>query len=213
MCKINLLLNTEINSLWTRVTLLLLFKAAPFYSGTEMHNDLKAESNSVKAEGINTIVPTKLSTCCDLSAVTNPWQIIHCSSSTMNCLKCLNYLYFNLCLKITVVSLYSCAQTQLTFLSLKHTHAYTKANQQHKHMHTQKQRKKARVTGSRGRMIEVCSCLSSELFQAAALSEHARDEVSQGGERAVITGRLEGHSIRQIALRRVRHTHTGPVGV
>lgn len=56
-------------------------------------------------------------------------------------------------------------------------------------------------------MIEVCSCLSSELFQAAALSEHAPDEVSQDREKAVITGRLEGCSIRQIALRRVRHTH------
>lgn len=62
-------------------------------------------------------------------------------------------------------------------------------------------------------MIEVCSCLSSELFQAAALSEHAPDEVSQDGEKAVITGRLEGCSIRQIAVRCVRHTHTAPVGV
>ncbi|TKS77551.1 Glucagon-1 Glucagon I [Collichthys lucidus] len=74
-------------------------------------------------------------------------------------------------------------------------------------MHTQKQRQKARVTGSSSRMIEVCACLSSELFRAAALSEHAPDEVSQGGEKAVITGRLEGWSIRQTALRGVRHTH------
>lgn len=74
-------------------------------------------------------------------------------------------------------------------------------------MHTQKQRKKARVTGSSSRTIEVCACLSSELFQAAALSEHAPDELSQGRERAVITGRLEGRSIRQTALRGVRHTH------
>lgn len=84
---------------------------------------------------------------------------------------------------------------------------FTKTNQQHTSMHTQKQRQKARVTGSSSRMIEVCTCLSSELFQAAALSEHALDEVSQGGERAVITGRLEGRSIRQTALRGVIHTH------
>lgn len=56
-------------------------------------------------------------------------------------------------------------------------------------------------------MIEVFACLSSELFQAVALSEHAPDEVSQGGERAVITGRLEGRSITQTALRGVRHTY------
>lgn len=63
------------------------------------------------------------------------------------------------------------------------------------------------MTGSSSKLIEVCACLSSELFQAAALSEHAPDEVSQGRERAVITGRLEGRSIRQTALRGVRHTH------
>lgn len=60
-------------------------------------------------------------------------------------------------------------------------------------------------------MIEVYVCLSSELFQAAVLSEHAPDKVSQGGERAVITGRLEGRSITQTVLRGVRHAHTGPV--
>lgn len=77
-----------------------------------------------------------------------------------------------------------------------------------KQFQTEQQRKKARVTGSSSRMIEVCACLSSELFQAAALSEHAPDEVSQGREKAVITGRLEGCSIRQIADRScVRHTH------
>lgn len=82
-----------------------------------------------------------------------------------------------------------------------------KTNQEQASMHTEKQRQKARVTGSSSTMIEVCACLSSELFQAAALSEHAPDEVSQGGERAVITRRLEGRSIRQTALRGVRHTH------
>lgn len=76
-----------------------------------------------------------------------------------------------------------------------------------RHAATQKQRQKARVTGSSSRMIEVCACLSSELFQAAALSEHAPDDVSQGVDRAVITGSLQGHSIRQTALRGVRHTH------
>ncbi len=45
---------------------------------------------------------------------------------------------------------------------------------------------------SDSRMIEVCTRLSSEPVQAAALSEHAPDEVSQGVERAVITGSLEG---------------------
>lgn len=86
------------------------------------------------------------------------------------------------------------------------SHIYTKTNQQQQSMYTQKQRQKARVTGSSSRMIEVCACLSSELFRVAALSEHAPDEVSQGVERAVITGRLEGRSNRQTALRGVRHT-------
>ena len=86
------------------------------------------------------------------------------------------------------------------------SHIYTKTDQQQQSMHTQKQRQKARVTGSSSRMIEVCACLSSELFRVAALSEHAPDEVSQGVERTVITGRLEGRSIRQTALRGVRHT-------
>ncbi|KAJ4934686.1 hypothetical protein JOQ06_007471, partial [Pogonophryne albipinna] len=74
-------------------------------------------------------------------------------------------------------------------------------------MNTQKQRQKVRVTGSSRRMMKLCACLSSELFQAVALSEHAPDEVSQGGEKAVITGRLEGRSIGQTARRGVRHTH------
>lgn len=72
----------------------------------------------------------------------------------------------------------------------------------------QTKRQNARVAGSSSRMIEVCVCLSSELFRAASLSEHAPDEVSQGVERAVITGRLEGRSITQTALRGGRHTHT-----
>lgn len=48
------------------------------------------------------------------------------------------------------------------------------------------------MTGSSSRMIEVCTCLSSELFQAATLSEHAPDEVSAGAERAVITDAWSG---------------------
>lgn len=31
-------------------------------------------------------------------------------------------------------------------------------------------------------MIEICARLTSEIFQEATLSEHAPDEVSQGGE-------------------------------
>lgn len=42
--------------------------------------------------------------------------------------------------------------------------------------------------------------------QAASLSEHATDEVSQGVERAVITGRLEGRPFAQTARRGVGHT-------
>lgn len=60
-------------------------------------------------------------------------------------------------------------------------------------------------------MMKVYACLSSELLQAAALSELAPDEVSLGGERAVITGRLEGRWIGQTTLRGVRRTHRMPV--
>lgn len=70
----------------------------------------------------------------------------------------------------------------------------------------QKQRQKQKVTGSSSRIIEVWVCSSSEWFKAAALSEHAPDEVSQGGEWAVITGRLERRSISETALRGVRCT-------
>lgn len=56
-------------------------------------------------------------------------------------------------------------------------------------------------------MIKVCACLSSEQFQVAALSELAPDEVSLGLERAVITRRLEGGSIRQTTRGGVGRTH------
>ncbi len=71
-----------------------------------------------------------------------------------------------------------------------------------KHAHT----KTSTESKSDSRMIEVCACLSSVPVQAAALSEHAPDEVSQGVEKAVITGSVEGHWIRQTALRGVRQT-------
>lgn len=70
----------------------------------------------------------------------------------------------------------------------------------------QKQRQKQKVTGSSSRIIEVWVCPSSERFQVATLSEQAPDEVSQGGEWAVITGRLERRSISETALRGVRRT-------
>lgn len=66
----------------------------------------------------------------------------------------------------------------ICFIVKAQNHSYSR------HTCAHKQGQKARVTGSSSRMIEVCACLSSELFQAAALSEHAPDEVS---ERAVTT--------------------------
>ena len=69
-----------------------------------------------------------------------------------------------------------------------------------------KQWRKGRAAESSLWMMEVYICLSPVLFWAASLSEHAPDEPSQGVERAVITGRLEGCSITQTAHGGVRRT-------